>query len=55
MAPISLMLSRAIQDSNPEMKQKAALFVGKLSKELSEKVGVYLRSSVQSLAGNLAH
>lgn len=49
------MLARAIADSNPEMKQRAALFAGKLCRELPDKAGVYMQLSVQSLAANLKH
>jgi hypothetical protein len=55
MSAVSLMLARAIADSNPEMKQRAALFTGKLCRELPDKVGVYMQLSVQSLAANLTH
>ena len=55
MSTISLMLARAIADSNPEMKQKAALFAGKLCKELPKNTGVYMQATVQSLAANLTH
>ena len=55
LGPISFMLSRALQDSNPEMKQRAALFAGKLCRELQDKIGVYMKTSVVSMAGNLAH
>ena len=55
LSAISLMLARAIADSNPEMKQRAALFAGKLCRELPEKTGIYMQLSVQSLAANLTH
>ena len=55
LSALSLMLARAIADSNPEMKQRAALFAGKLCRELPDKAGVYMQLSVQSLAANLTH
>lgn len=55
MSTIALMLSRAIADSNPEMKQKAALFAGKLCRELPTNTGAYMQATVQSLAANLTH
>ena len=55
MSAISQMLARAIADSNPEMKQKAALFAGKLCKQLPANTGAYMQATVQSLAANLTH
>lgn len=42
MSELGQMLARAAQDSNPEMKQKAALFAGKLCRELKDNVGVFM-------------
>ena len=55
LGPISAMMARAGQDSNPEMKQRIATFAGKLCRELKEKSGVYMKGTVVSLAANLAH
>lgn len=52
---IAQMLAKAIADSNPEMKQKAALFAGRLCRELPNNVGIYMQATVQSLAANLTH
>lgn len=55
LSAIARMLGHAVADSNPEMKQKAALFAGLLSRELSTQVGIYMQSTVQNLATNLSH
>lgn len=49
------MLAKAAQDSNPEMKGKAAKFAGELCEALKEKVGHYMKSTVMSLIKNLQH
>jgi hypothetical protein len=49
------MLSKAVTDANPEMKQKAARFGSDLCKELKDKVGGYMRNTVISLVKNLHH
>ena len=49
------MLAKAAQDSNPEMKSKAAKFAGDLCSALSDKVGHYMKSTVMSLIKNLQH
>ena len=49
------MLSKAVTDPNPEMKQKAAKFGSDLCKELKDKVGGYMRNTVASLVKNLHH
>ena len=55
LGPISAMMARAGQDSNPEMKQRLATFAGKICRELKEKAGVYMKGTIVSLAANLAH
>lgn len=55
LGPISTMMARAGQDSNPEMKQRLASFAGKVCRELKEKSGVYMKGTVVSMAANLAH
>jgi hypothetical protein len=52
---ICSMLSKAITDANPEMKQKGAKFVADLCRALNEKVGSYMRNTVVSLVKNLHH
>jgi hypothetical protein len=49
------MLSKAITDANPEMKQKAAKFAAELCRDLKEKVGPYMNNTVVSLVKNLHH
>jgi len=54
-AEVCNMLSKAATDANPEMKQQAAKFAGELCRELKDKVGQYMRSTVVSLVKNLQH
>jgi hypothetical protein len=49
------MLSKAVTDANPEMKQKAARFGADLCRDLKDKVGGYMRNTVASLVKNLQH
>lgn len=52
---ICSMLGKAAQDQNPDMKNKVALFSGKLCVALNKQVGGYMRQVVDSLTGNLQH
>ena len=52
---IAQMLARAAQDSNPEMKQAVATFAGTLCRELKDKVGQYMKTTIVSLTQNLSH
>ena len=47
------MLPKALQDANPDMKSEAAKFASKLCRDISEKVGPYMKSTVISLVKNL--
>lgn len=49
------MIAKVAQDPNPEMKQKCAAFTGKLCRELKEKIGPYMKATVQSFVNNLTH
>ncbi len=49
------MLSKALQDSNPEMKIKAAKFASDLCSALGEKAGGYMKATVGALVKNLQH
>ena len=49
------MLAKASHDPNPEMKQKVAKFAGVICRELHDKVGHYMKSTVQGLVKNLQH
>ena len=55
MSALCQMLARAIQDNNPEMKQKAASFAGRLCSELKDNVGVHMQATVKALSANLTH
>ena len=55
LGPISSMLARAATDSNPEMKQKVALFAGSLCRELKDKAGSYMKLTIAGLTQNLSH
>ena len=49
MGPIAQMLSRGLQDENPEMKQKCASFAASLSRELPDKIGNYMKNVCDSM------
>lgn len=49
------MMGKALQDQNPEMKNKGASFVAQLARALGRKVGGYMKAVVESLVGNLQH
>ena len=53
LGPIANMLSKAAQDSNPDMKQKVATFSGSLCRELPNYAGNYMKGTVNALTGNL--
>lgn len=55
LAEITSMLSKALTDPNPEMKQKAAKFAGEICTKLEGKVGQYMKNTVLSLTKNLQH
>ena len=50
-----MMLGKAVQDANPEMKNKTAYFCGKMAVSLGKKVGTYMKGIVESLVLNLQH
>ena len=52
---ICSMISKATLDPNPEMKQKIAKFSSLVSRELNDKIGNYMKSTVQGLVKNLMH
>lgn len=52
---IANMLSKVIQDANPEMKTKSARFAGILCVQLGDKAGAYMKAVVASLVRNLHH
>jgi hypothetical protein len=49
------MLSKALLDQNPEMKNITAKFCGKLATTLGKRVGSYMKAITDSLSSNLAH
>lgn len=49
------MLARSATDNNPEMKHKVASFAALLSRALPEKVGQYMKTTVDALTSNLTH
>lgn len=55
LGPVCGMLARVSQDENPEMKQKVASFAGALCRALPEKVGNYMKTTVDGLVANLGH
>lgn len=55
MGPVCGMLARALSDENPEMKQKCASFAAALCRELPEKVGAYMKNTVDAMCVNLGH
>lgn len=55
LAEVCSMLSKALTDANPEMKQKASKFASELCRELKDKVGPYMKNTVISLVKNLHH
>ena len=50
-----MMLSKAGADLNPDMKNKVAIFTGKLAVTLGKKVGQYLKGVTDALVQNLTH
>lgn len=55
MGPVCQAIARVTHDTNPEMKQRVALFASELSKAHSEKCGQYLKLTVDGLTLNLHH
>ena len=49
MGEICSMISKVATDPNPEMKQAIAKFASCLSKELRDKVGVYMKPTILAL------
>ena len=49
------MLAKALLDQNPDMKNQAARFSGKLATTLGKRVGSYMKAITDSLTQNLAH
>jgi len=47
------MISKVALDANPDMKVKVAQFAGLLSRVLIEKVGGYMKNTINSLVKNL--
>lgn len=52
---ICMMLGKAAQDPNPDMKIKCAEFCGTLAVKLDKKVGSYMKSVIDSMVENLQH
>lgn len=55
MSELCSMISKVAQDPNPDMKSKIANFASSLSKELKDKIGIYMKATVLSLIQNLGH
>ena len=55
MGSIAGMLARALSDENPEMKQKCASFAASLCREHPEKMGQYMKTTVDAMILNLGH
>lgn len=55
MSGLTLMLSKAGTDPNPEMKNKFASFSGRLATTLGKKCGGYLQGISETLISNLQH
>jgi len=49
------MVGKALQDQNPDMKNIAASFAGKLCLALKHNAGTYMKTVIDSLIGNLVH
>lgn len=55
LGPVCLATARACADSNPEMKQKAAMFASALATSLPDKCGAFMKLTVEGLTANLMH
>lgn len=55
LSDVSVMLSKALLDANPDMKNNAASFCVKLCEKLPDKIGGRMKKVVISLTENLKH
>jgi hypothetical protein len=52
---ICVMMGRALQDQNPEMKIAGGLLAGKICIALKNNAGGYMKGVIEAMIGNLAH